>query len=134
MIYELKLFCCRLHTAVMTTLFGTTGTFLVCFAASRNMAPRGYLCMICRRLLEIARTVPEFVFGPIFVYAFGFGSLPGVLAIMVHSVGARGIGHELYTVIRQSIYVDISAIVVLLILTVALIDITCEQLLRRLIG
>jgi phosphonate transport system permease protein len=49
-------------------------------------------------------------------------------------VGAGGIGQELYTVIRQFIYVDISALVLLLIATVALIDITCEHLRRRLIG
>ena len=49
-------------------------------------------------------------------------------------IGAGGIGQELYTVIRQFIYMDISALVVLLILTVALIDMGCEQLRRCLIG
>jgi phosphonate transport system permease protein len=49
-------------------------------------------------------------------------------------IGAGGIGQGVYTVIRQFICVDISAIVVLLILTMALIDITREQLRRRLIG
>jgi phosphonate transport system permease protein len=186
--------------AFMGTLFGTAGAFLMCFPASRNLTPHGGVYVICRRLLDIARTVPELVFALIFVYAFGLGPLPGVLAIAVHSmgalgklfsevneniapgpadgvraaggnwfqlvrfavvpqvlpnfasytllrfeinvrassvlgfIGAGGIGQELYTVIRQFIYVDISALVVLLILTVALIDITCEQLRRRLIG
>jgi phosphonate transport system permease protein len=53
---------------------------------------------------------------------------------IVGFVGAGGIGQELYYVIRQFIYVDISAIVRLLILTVALIDITCERVHHRLIG
>jgi phosphonate transport system permease protein len=49
-------------------------------------------------------------------------------------VGAGGIGQELYSVIRQFIYVDISALVLLLIITVALIDMACEHLRRRLLG
>jgi phosphonate transport system permease protein len=53
---------------------------------------------------------------------------------VVGFVGAGGIGQELYSVIRQFIYVDISALVLLLIITVALIDITCERLRRRLLG
>ena len=53
---------------------------------------------------------------------------------VVGFVGAGGIGQELYTVIRQFIYVDISAIVLLLIVTVAILDILCEQLRHHLIG
>jgi phosphonate transport system permease protein len=186
--------------AFMGTLFGTISAFLGCFAAARNLTPHSSAYVISRRLLEIARTVPELVFALIFVYAFGLGSLPGVLAIAVHSmealgklfsevnenidpgpvegvraavgnwfqvlryavvpqvlpnfasytllrfeinvrassvvgfVGAGGIGQELYTVIRQFIYVDISALVLLLILTVALIDIGCEHIRHRLIN
>jgi phosphonate transport system permease protein len=186
--------------AFMGTLFGTVSAFGLCFPASRNLAAQRWLYVACRRLMETARTVPELVFALIFVYAFGLGPLPGVLAIAVHSmgalgklfsetneniepgpvegvraaggnwwqsiryavmpqilpnlasytllrfeinvrassvvgfVGAGGIGQELYSVIRQFIYIDISALVLLLILTVALLDITCEQLRRRLIG
>ena len=49
-------------------------------------------------------------------------------------VGAGGIGQELYLVIRQFIYQDVSAIVLLLIATVALMDLACEQLRHRVIG
>jgi phosphonate transport system permease protein len=49
-------------------------------------------------------------------------------------VGAGGIGQELYLVIRQFVYQDVSAIVLLLIVTVALIDLTCERLRHRVIG
>ena len=136
----------------------------------------------------------------IFVFSFGLGPLPGVLAIAVHSmgalgklfaeindnvdlrpvegvraaganwyqmlryavvpqvlpgflsytllrfeinvraasvigfVGAGGIGQELMFVIRQFVYTDISAIVLLLIVLVALIDMGCEQLRYRVIG
>jgi phosphonate transport system permease protein len=49
-------------------------------------------------------------------------------------VGAGGIGQELYTVIRQFLYVDISAIVLLLVATVVVIDLACERLRHRVIG
>ena len=48
-------------------------------------------------------------------------------------VGAGGIGQELYFVIRQFIYTDISAIVIMIMITVSIIDITCEKLRHRFI-
>jgi phosphonate transport system permease protein len=196
----LRLLFDTLLMAFMGTLLGVLGAFILCFPAARNLTTHGCAPAVCRRLLDLFRTVPELVFALIFVYAFGLGSLPGVLAIAVHSmgalgklfsevneniamgpgegvraaggnwmqlvrygvvpqvlpgfasytllrfeinvrassvigfVGAGGIGQELYSVIRQFIYVDISALVLLLIITVALIDITREHLRRRLLG
>ncbi len=196
----MRLLLDTLLMAFMGTLLGALGAFLLCFPAARNLTTHRWTSVICRRVLELFRTVPELVFALIFVYAFGLGPLPGVLAIAVHSmgalgklfseineniamepgegvraaggnwmqlvrygvipqvlpgfasctllrfeinvrassvvgfVGAGGIGQELYSVIRQFIYVDISALVLLLILTVALIDISCEHLRRRLLG
>ena len=54
--------------------------------------------------------------------------------VQASSVLGGSIGQELYSVIRQFIYVDISALVLLLILTVALIDIACKRLRHRLMG
>jgi phosphonate transport system permease protein len=96
----LSLLLDTLVMAFMGTLFGATSAFLVCFAAARNLTPRGWVYVICRRLLEIARTVPELVFALIFVYAFGLGPLPGVLAIAVHSMGALG---KLFSEVNENI-------------------------------
>lgn len=49
-------------------------------------------------------------------------------------VGAGGIGQDLYVAIRQFEYTDISAIMLLLILTTSVIDIICENIRHRLIG
>ena len=49
-------------------------------------------------------------------------------------VGAGGVGQDLYVAIRQFEYTDISAIMLLLILTTSLIDILCETVCHRLIG
>lgn len=48
-------------------------------------------------------------------------------------VGAGGIGEELYLVVRRFLYADISAIVLLILVTVALIDMGCERLRHGLI-
>ena len=55
-------------------------------------------------------------------------------ASVIGFVGAGGIGQELMFVIRQFVYTDISAIVLMIILTVIAIDLTCESLRHRLIG
>jgi phosphonate transport system permease protein len=38
----------------------------------------------------VARTVPDLVWALIFLFAFGLGPLAGVLAILVHTLGAQG--------------------------------------------
>jgi phosphonate transport system permease protein len=186
--------------AFMGTVLGALAAAVLSFPASRTLVRSRAVYFVARRGLEIARTVPELVYALIFVYAFGLGPLPGVMAIAIHSagalgklfaeanenaelgplegvqaaggtwaigmryaivpqvlpaflsyallrfeinvrssavlgfVGAGGIGQELYTVIRQFIYVDISAIVLLLIATVVVIDLACERLRHRVIG
>lgn len=55
-------------------------------------------------------------------------------ASVIGFVGAGGIGQELMFVVNQFIYTDVSAILILLIATVALIDIVCERLRHSLIG
>jgi phosphonate transport system permease protein len=49
-------------------------------------------------------------------------------------VGAGGIGQELYTAIKSFAYTDISAIAIMLIISVALIDMVSERLRHRIIG
>jgi len=55
-------------------------------------------------------------------------------ASVIGFVGAGGIGQELMFVINQFIYRDISAILLLLIITVALVDIASEWMRHRIIG
>lgn len=186
--------------ALMGLLFGSLGGFLLCFPASRNLAGNFAVYFICRRLAEIARTVPEIVFALIFVVAFGIGPFAGFLAITVHTVGAMGklyaeaneniderqldgvrasggnwletirfavlpqvlpnyvtytlwrlelnirsaaivgfvgaggIGQELYTAISFNYYEDVSAIVLMVVATIMVIDLTCERLRHAIIG
>jgi phosphonate transport system permease protein len=186
--------------AFIGTLIGTTAAFLLCFPGSRNLMRSYAIYFVCRRAMEFARAIPELVYAMIFVFSFGLGPFPGVLAISIHTagalgklfsevneniamnpsegvrasgadwfqiiryavvpqvlpnflsytllrfeinvrsasiigfVGAGGIGQELMFVIRQFVYTDISAIVLMIIVTVSIIDISCEKIRHAIIG
>ncbi len=186
--------------AYLGTLSGAVAGFFLCFLASANLTRSTSLRFAARRTLEFCRTVPEIVFALMFVYAFGFGPMPGVLAIAIHTagalgkqfsevvenvnmqpvegltaagatyvetvrfgvvpqvisnfvsytllrfeinvrgatvlgfVGAGGIGKELISTIRQFYYADVSAILVIIIGTVFLIDWLTEILRHRLLS
>jgi phosphonate transport system permease protein len=55
-------------------------------------------------------------------------------ASVIGFVGAGGIGQELYLVISQNYYEEISAIIVLVVLAVAMIDLLSDSVRRRLRG
>jgi phosphonate transport system permease protein len=186
--------------ALMATLFGTLGGFVLCFPASRNLAGRFWVYFLFRRLAEVARCVPEVVYALIFVVSFGIGPFAGFLALTAHTigalgklfaeaneniderqleglrasggnwfevirfaalpqvlpnfttyvlwrlelnirsaaivgfVGAGGIGQELYQAIGLNYYEDVSAIVLMVVVTITLIDLACENIRHRIIG
>jgi phosphonate transport system permease protein len=79
------------------------------------------------------------------IQVIGFGAIPQVLpqymsyslyrfesnvrsASVLGLVGAGGIGQELMFVVRQFIYADISAIVLMILMTVVIIDLSCERI------
>ena len=186
--------------AALATLGGAAVALLLCFPAAANLAPNRATHFAFRRVLELFRSVPDIVYALILVWTFGVGPLAGILAIMLHTVGALGklfaevvenadmgpwdamravganwaqsvrfgilpqvlpnflcyvlmrfeinvrgatvigfvgaggIGQELYSVISFNYYQEIGAIIVLIILTVSLIDLTSERLRTRAIG
>ena len=185
--------------AALATMGGAALAFLLCFPAAANLAPTPWLQVAVRRGLELFRTVPDIVYALIFVWAVGVGPLAGIVAIMLHTVGALGklfaevvenadmrplegirasggtwaqgvryailpqvlpnfvsyvllrfeinvrgatvigfvgaggIGQELYTVISFNYYQEISAILVLIVLAVSLIDLASEWVRTRVI-
>lgn len=186
--------------AYLATMMGSVGALFLCFYASRNLAPNRWSYVLARRIGEFCRTIPDLVFALIFVFAFGLGPLPGILAMAIHSlgahvklfseanenidlrpveglrslgagwvqtmrfavlpqvlpnyasyvlwrfeinvrtaavlgfVGAGGIGSELIIAVRSLYYEDISAIVIMIVAVVTLIDIGCGKMRHRLIG
>jgi phosphonate transport system permease protein len=186
--------------AYVGTVSGATLGMIGGVLASRNLIRSQTLMFVTRRVMEFCRTVPDIVFALIFVFAFGLGALPGVLAITLHTtgtlgklfaevvenidmkpvegigatggswfaqvrfgvlpqvlsniasytllrfeinvrgatvigfVGAGGIGQELITAIRKFYYSDVSAILLMLIVCVMLIDAGSERLRHRLLA
>lgn len=186
--------------AVLASTIAISVAFVLCFPASRNLMPVHWLYFLTRRILEIARTVPELVYALIFVFCFGVGPMAGVLAIAVHAtgslgklfsevnenidpkpieglraaggswfqtiryavvpqilpnftsyallrfeinvrsssiigyVGAGGLGQEIRAAVGFGEYHDLSAIFLIIFVTVAIIDMTCEVIRHRLMG
>lgn len=79
-----------LLVAYVGTLAGAIAGFCLCFLAASNLTRSAPLRFAARRILEFCRTVPEIVFALMFVYALGFGPMPGVLALAIHTAGALG--------------------------------------------
>jgi len=185
------------NMAALATLGGAAIALVLSFFAARNLARSQWSYQLARRMLEALRTIPEIVYALIFVWAFGIGALAGILAIMIHTigalgklfsevienadmrpwdgvrasggtwgqacryailpqvapnlisytllrfeinvrgasvigfVGAGGIGQEIYTVISFNYYEEVSAIVLMVIVAVALIDLVSERLRHR---
>lgn len=186
--------------AYVGTALGALAAFGIAFLAAANVGPSRIARFLVRRFCELCRTVPMLVFALLFVIAFGLGPMGGVLAIVIHTlgalgkqfaevvenidmnpvegvsatgapwtvamrygalpqvtsnfvsytllrfeinvresavmgfVGAGGIGQDLIEAIRKFYYSDVSAILVLILLTVAIIDILTSRLRHRLIG
>jgi len=96
----LQLLVETINMALFATLVGTIGGFILCFPASRNLAPNSWIYHLSRRFMEICRGVPEVIFAILFVYAFGIGPLAGVLAIAIHSAGALG---KLFSEVNENV-------------------------------
>ncbi len=96
----LQLLVETINMAVFATIFGTLGGFVLCFPASRNLAPNGWVYFLCRRYMEFCRGVPEVIFAIAFVWAFGIGPLAGIVAIAIHSTGALG---KLFSEVNENV-------------------------------
>jgi phosphonate transport system permease protein len=80
-----------------TVIMSVAGTALAialslplgCLAA-RNVAPNRVVYWLARGILNALRGIPELILGVFFVAAVGFGVLPGVLALGLHSAGMVG--------------------------------------------
>jgi phosphonate transport system permease protein len=79
-----------IQMAILATVMGFTGAFVLSFPAARNLVGHGPVLWITRRLLEVMRSIPQVVLAFILVWPFGIGPLAGILAIGIHSTGALG--------------------------------------------
>ena len=55
--------------------------------SARNLAPNYFVYIICKTIVVFFRAIPEFIIAMILVIAIGFGAMPGVLALGLHTMG-----------------------------------------------
>ncbi|HEY0819091.1 MAG TPA: phosphonate ABC transporter, permease protein PhnE [Rhizobacter sp.] len=83
-----------LRDTLAMSVAGTALTVLLslplALLAAPNTTPHPLVGQAARTLLAACRSVPEIILGILFVAAVGFGALPGVLALALHSAGMVG--------------------------------------------
>jgi phosphonate transport system permease protein len=55
--------------------------------SARNLAPNYGIFLAARTVTIFFRAIPEFIIAMILVIAIGFGAIPGVLALGIHTMG-----------------------------------------------
>lgn len=76
-------------TSIAGTVLASLLALPLGLLAARNVGSR-LIVVPVRMLLNSLRAVPDLIWGIAFVAAVGFGPLPGVLALAVHSTGMLG--------------------------------------------
>ncbi len=79
-----------LAMSVAGTAIAVVLSIPIAILAARNTSPHPTVYQLARGLLNLLRSIPELIMGIIFVAAVGFGALPGVLALGLHSIGMVG--------------------------------------------
>ncbi|MFZ4452497.1 phosphonate ABC transporter, permease protein PhnE [Salibacterium aidingense] len=79
-----------LAIAFLGTFFALLIALPFSFAAAKNTAANPLLYYVVRFFLSILRSIPEIVFGLIFVVVLGLGPFPAVFAILLHNIGVLG--------------------------------------------
>ncbi|GAB4518243.1 MAG: hypothetical protein OHK0046_25750 [Anaerolineae bacterium] len=79
---------------VQIALIGTAGAVLLSIPfgllAARNVSPHPIVYQVTRVIMNAGRAIPELIYALIFVAAVGLGPFPGVLALIVGSIGGMG--------------------------------------------
>ena len=55
--------------------------------SARNIAPNYFVYIVSKIIIIFFRAIPEFIIAMILVIAIGFGAMPGVLALGLHTMG-----------------------------------------------
>ncbi|MCX7821450.1 MAG: phosphonate ABC transporter, permease protein PhnE [Brevinematales bacterium] len=66
---------------------GILFSFPLAFLMAKNTSPNNYIYSIVKGGVNALRAIPELVYALILVSSIGIGSLPGIIAIILHTVG-----------------------------------------------
>jgi len=79
-----------LNIAIVSTILGSTGAFLLCFFASSNLVGSRAVRWGVRRIMEILRAFPEIVIAGLLAAILSIGPIAAIIAVSVHTIGALG--------------------------------------------
>jgi phosphonate transport system permease protein len=73
--------------ALWATLFAVLASLPLSILCARNYAPHLLVYAAGRTFVSFLRSVPELISALFLVLAFGFGAIPGIVALALHSIG-----------------------------------------------
>jgi len=76
-----------IEIAFLGTFIAITLSIPVGLFSARNLAPNYGVFLVARIITIFFRAIPEFIIAMILVIAIGFGAIPGVLALGIHTMG-----------------------------------------------
>ena len=76
-----------IEIAVLGTFIAIVLSIPVGLFSARNLAPNYGVFLVARIITIFFRAIPEFIIAMILVIAIGFGAMPGVLALGIHTMG-----------------------------------------------
>jgi len=79
-----------INIALVSTIFGVTFAFGLCFLAASNVTGSRTIRFVVRRFLEVLRAFPEIVVAGMLVAILSVGPIGAIVAVSLHTVGALG--------------------------------------------
>ena len=76
-----------IEIAILGTFIAIVLSIPLALFSARNIAPNFFVFFIARTITVFFRAIPEFIIAMILVIAIGFGAMPGVLALGIHTMG-----------------------------------------------
>ncbi|MBT5214421.1 MAG: phosphonate ABC transporter, permease protein PhnE [Pelagibacteraceae bacterium] len=76
-----------IEIAILGTFIAIMLSIPLALFSARNIAPNILIFFIARTITVFFRAIPEFIIAMILVIAIGFGAMPGVLALGIHTMG-----------------------------------------------
>lgn len=76
-----------IEIAILGTFIAITLSIPLALFSAKNIAPNIFIFFIARTITVFFRAIPEFIIAMILVIAIGFGAMPGVLALGIHTMG-----------------------------------------------
>ncbi|SDH23444.1 phosphonate ABC transporter, permease protein PhnE [Roseospirillum parvum] len=89
-----------LNIAATATLLGGALAVVLAFLSTRNLDVWPPLIPVVRRSMDIMRTFPELILALFLIFVLGASSVPAMIAVAVHTVGALG---KLFSEVNENV-------------------------------